>query len=167
MLIPAHEIKNRILNSKGSFVKARWKSQPKPAGAFKQFSLEKITEGVVRAGIDYSNLSAVKLEVEAGNRNPVGELPWGQWKIDEDGESMFPYVIEHKGEDYIRLYPSEGQNHHCSSTYYVDGVQVSKEDFAKYLTPSEAKKLLDTESTQPLCFTIKAKNVLGILQNEE
>lgn len=164
-VIPASKIREKILNSKGSFVKARWKSEPKPAATHKGINLQKITEGVVRAGVDYSNLSAVKLAVESGERDPVGELPWGQWKLDEQGVSMFPYVIEHKGTDYIRLYPSDGNNHRCVSTYYVDGVEVSKETFASYLTPSEAKKILDPkEEDRPLCFTIKSDNILGLPQ---
>ena len=40
------------------------------------------------------------------------------------------------------------------------GNVVDKQTFATYLTPSDAKKLLDPETT-PLCFTIKAENVLG------
>ena len=156
--LSAQDITNKILNSKGQFVKAFWKSNPKPAAAHKNHTLEKITEGIVRAGIDYANLSSVKQGIADGERGEVQELPWGQWKV-VDGVSQFPYVIEHKGADYIRLYPSMHKPH---STFYVDGEQVDKNKFADYLTPSEAVKLLcPKDEDVPACFTIKLENVLG------
>ena len=160
--LSADQVKEKILNSKGSFVKVSWKSNPTPAAAYKKdVVLEKQTTGVVRAGINYANLSAVKQGIEDGDRGPVEELPWGQWKT-------FPYIIEHKDVEYIRLYPSEGNNHRCISTFFVNGEEVDKEDFAKYLTPSESKKLLEpTEADKPLCFTIKADNLLGIPEDVE
>lgn len=168
--LSADQVREKIMNTKGSFVKVSWKSNPKPAGAYKQTLLEKQTVGVVRAGINYANLSSVKQGIEDGSRGAVDPLPWGEWKIDKDGNSLFPYIIEHKGEDYIRLYPSDGNNHRCISTYYVDGELVSKDEFAKYLTPSEARKLLEpSEEDRPACFTIKSNNILGIPEevNEE
>lgn len=152
--LSANDVKDKILSSKGSFVKAKWKSNPKPSAANKQRKLEKITESVVRAGIDYSNLSSVKQGIEEGTRGPVQELPWGTWK-------QFPYIIEHKGNEYIRLYPSDGINHVPKSKFYVDDAEVDKVTFASYLTPGDAKKLLDPEE-RPECFTIKSENVLGI-----
>jgi len=160
--LPAEVIRQKILDAKGNFVKAYWKSNPSPASFYKKTGvvLEKVTAGVVRAGINYANLSAVKDAIEAGERGEVEPLPWGEWKTASDGTSLFPYIITHKGNDYIRLYPSEGTNHIPHSTYYVNGNVVDKQTFATYLTPSDAKKLLDPETT-PLCFTIKAENVLG------
>lgn len=156
--LSADAIKDKILNAKGQFVKAKWQSNPKPAAAFKGNTLTKITEGVVRSGIDYANLSAVKTGIENGERGEVEPLPWGEWKV-------FPYIIEHKGADYIRLYPSMHKPH---STFYVDGEQVTKDEFAKYLTPSEARKLLEpTDEDTPLCFTIKSENILGIPEDVE
>lgn len=157
--LSADMIKEKILSAKGNFVKAKWKSIPKPAARFKTFQLEKITESVVRAGINFANLSSVKDAIAAGERGEVQPLPWGEWK-------SFPYIIEHKGAEYIRLYPSDGINHYPKSIFYVNGEEVTKEDFATYLTPSDAKKLLDPEE-RPECFTIKAENVLGIPQDVE
>ena len=62
----------------------------------------------------------------------------------------------------MRLYPSQGFNHIPKSTYYVNGEEVGKEEFSKYLTPSEAKKLLNPEDSRPLCFTIKMENIMGV-----
>lgn len=152
--LTANEIISRILNSKGSFVKAYWKSSPRPAAAHKDVFLEKMTGAVVRAGIDFSNLSSVQEGIEHGERGEVQSLPWGQWKI-------FPYVIHHKDTDYIRLYPSLSATHIPSTTYYVNGDAVKKEVFASYLTESERKKLLNPSENRPECFTVRADNILG------
>ena len=71
--LPAEVIRQKILDAKGNFVKAYWKSNPSPAAAHKKtVVLEKVTAGVVRAGINYANLSAVKDAIEAGERGEVG-----------------------------------------------------------------------------------------------
>lgn len=152
--LTADQVINKILNTKGSFVKAYWKSNPKPAAAHKNVILEKVTSAVVRAGIDFAKLSSVQDAIESGERGEVQSLPWGQWK-------MFPYIIEHKDANYIRLYPSTGNNHIPSSTYYVDGQVVDKGTFANYLTNSEREKLMNPDENRPECFTIKTDNVLG------
>lgn len=152
--LTADEVISRILNTKGSYVKAYWKSNPKPAAAHKSVLLEKVTGAVVRSGIDFSNLGSVKEGIESGDRGEVQPLPWGQWK-------MFPYVIEHKDTDYIRLYPSLSATHIPQTTYYVNGSVVNKSEFASYLTASESNKLLDGEKSRPECFTVKADNIIG------
>jgi hypothetical protein len=170
-VIDAATVRNKILNAKGSFVKASWKSNPSPAAAYKKDGvlLEKHTVAVVQAGVNYANLSSVKDAIASGERGPVEELPWGQWYFDKlQNKSWFPYVIEHKDELYLRLYPSQGNNHKASSVFYVNGEQVDKAEFAKYLTPSESKKLLDpSEEDKPLCFTIKLKNLLDLPSDVE
>ncbi len=167
--ITADDIRNRILNSRGQFIKASWKSNPPPAASFKKEGviLEKRTVAIVQSGVQFCNLSAVKNAIEAGERSEVGELPWGSWKV-IDGVSQYPYIIEHKGIDYIRLTPSQAGNHIPKSTYYVNGEIVDKAKFAEYLTSSEAKKLLNpTDEDRPLCFTIKAENILDIPEDVE
>jgi hypothetical protein len=170
--LSADSIRNKILSAKGQFVKASWKSNPTPAAAFKKDGviLEKHTIAIVQAGVNYANLSAVKEGIANGDRGEVGSLPFGEWYIDPlTGKDWFPYVITHrpKGSDkdqlYFRLYPSNANNHIPKSVYYVNGEVVTKDVFATYLTASEAKKLLTpSESDKPLCFTIKADNIMGI-----
>ena len=157
--LSAEMIKDKILNSRGQFVKVKWKSNPSPAAPFKKtHTLEKVTEGVVRAGIDYANLSSVKDAIASGSRGEVQPLPFGEW-------ISFPYLIKHrpKGSEedviYVRLYPSI---HIPKSLYYVNGENVDKETFATFLTPSESKKLLEPTDNRPECFTIKEHNILGI-----
>lgn len=163
--LSADMVMDKILSAKGNFVKAKWKSNPKPAAQFKTVLLEKVTESVVRAGINFSNLSSVKDAIAAGERGEVQPLPFGEWL-------KFPYIIKHtpKGSAdevlYVRLYPSDGINHYPKSVFYADGKEVTKEEFAQYLTPSAAKELLNPES-RPECFTIKADNILGIPEDVE
>lgn len=167
--LSADAIRDKILNSKGHFVKASWKSNPKPAAAHKSVLLEKHTVAVVQAGVNYANLSAVKEGIASGERGEVQELPWGTWYTDKlTKKSWFPYVIEHKDQLYIRLYPSGASNHIPKSVFYVNGEVVDKATFASYLTPSEAKKILfPTDEDKPLCFTIKSENILDIPEDVE
>ncbi len=167
--ITASDIRNKLLSAKGNFVKASWKSEPKPAAAHKGILLEKHTTAVVQAGVNFANLSSVKQGIADGTRDEVGELPWGQWYTDKlTGKSWFPHVIEHKDELYLRLYPSNGFNHTPKSIFFVEGKEVDKDTFASYLTPSEAKKLLNpSDEDRPLCFTIKSKNILDIPEEVE
>jgi hypothetical protein len=149
--LTAEEILNRILNAKGQFVKAVWKSNPTPAAAHKKagIQLEKHTSAVCRSGINFANLSSVQQGIEEGTRGEVQELPWGQWKV-------FPYIIEHKEAEYIRLYPTDSK---CETLYFVNGVEVDRDAFSAYLTPSDAAKM--TSGEKPECFTIKRENILA------
>jgi len=152
--LTAADITEKILNCKGNFVKVFWKSNPTPASAHKKAGiiLEKVTNAVVRAGIDFANLSSVKEGIANGERGEVQSLPWGEWK-------QFPYVISHKDKEYIRLYPSVGNIPKVK--YFVNNAEVDKNTFASYLTPSEANKLLNPEEKPLECFTVSADNILG------
>ena len=129
--------------------------------------MEKHTVAVVQAGVDFANLSAVKQGIADGERDAVGELPWGEWYVDPlTKKSWFPHVISHKDALYLRLYPSGADNHIPKSVFYVDGKEVTKDEYAKFLTPSDAKKLTSpSEEDKPLCFTIKLENLLDIPQD--
>lgn len=165
--LDAASVRDRILNARGNFVKAAWKSNPKPKAEHKNVLLEKHTLAVVQAGVNYANLSSVKDAIAAGERGEVQELPFGEWWVDPiTNKSFFPYVIHHKDEFYLRLTRSQGNNHKSSSVYYANGKEVTKEEFASYLTNSEATKLLspDPEKISPV-FNIKLKNLLDLPQD--
>jgi len=134
------QIINKILNSKGNFVRAAWRSNTEPAAKFKDISIEKRTSAIVRAGINFANLQKSK-------GRETEPLPYGEW-------FKFPYVIKHNNTMYLRLYSTESEQ---EETYFVDGKEVDKETFRSYLTPSAAKKL-DEEKD---CFNIKLENVIG------
>ena len=131
----------QIRQRKGQFTKVRFRSNPKPAAASKGKTLEKVTTGTFRLGLNYANLGAVREAIDSGERGEVQPLPWGQWV-------EFPILIEHKGKQYARLYPvhkrdEEGvlvpQKDSLRVTYLVDGKEVTKEEFNRHLTPSQQK----------------------------
>lgn len=96
-------------------------SDPKPAAAHKAKRLRKVTTALCMTGARYEDLRV--------NRDrETGPLPWGTWKVE-------PYVIEHKGQDYARLYVVENG---VWCIYTVDGEVVPRDQFVKYLTPSQA-----------------------------
>ena len=144
----------KILKTKGQFVGVTFQTQKTPAASFKGTELLKLVKGTFRAGINFANLGSVKEGIANGERNEVGQLPWGEW-------ITFPYVISHKGETYIRLYPVISENQKVTSEYFVNSKQVSKETFASYLTPSEAKKLLEPDKVAD-CFSIKENNIISM-----
>lgn len=144
---------NAILKAKGQFVSVSWESDVKPAAKFDGIHLQKRTSAVVRAGIDFANLTTVKSGIENGERQEVGELPWGKWV-------KFPYLIEHKGSFYLRLYSVNGAIPKVE--YLLNGTRIDKRVFASFLTPSASKRLLEPSTSQYECFTIKASNIIEI-----
>jgi hypothetical protein len=137
-----------ITQGKGQFVKVSFKSTKKPAAKFKGTNLVKVSSGVFRSGIDFANLTSVKDGIANGERGEVQSLPWGEWV-------SFPYLIAHKGEQYVRLYPSVG--HKVETKFFVNEVEVTKDEFNSFLTPSDAKPSEGVE-----CFTIKASNIISV-----
>jgi len=109
-------------NRPGAFQRATWTTAVKPAAAHRDVVLTKVSTATIRTGVDYANLG-----VNEGT--DTGALKWGEW-------SVFPYVIEHKGNMYARLYITDGT---VSTRYYVDGVETDREAFGEYLTPSARK----------------------------
>jgi hypothetical protein len=134
--------------TKGQFIKVSFQTEKKPASAHKGTILRKETTGVFRAGINFANLKSVREGIENNERGEVQPLPWGNWV-------RFPYLIEHNGANYLRLYPAV--NGKVTVKYLVNGQAVDKAVFNSYLTPSEANR------TDPVeCFTVKADNIVSI-----
>ena len=160
----------KFMSIKGQFCKVEWESTKKPAAAHKGLVLVKRSSGVFRAGINFSKLGAVIDGIRDGERGEVQKLPWGQWK-------SFPYIIEHKDNEYVRLYPpaktitledgtpkrvSDWSAARMTVSYFVDGQPVTKEEFNKFLTPSDA----NNDGDLPDCFTVKAENLLSLCESE-
>ena len=123
---------------KGSFQSIAWKSPKTPSAKFKGVQLETVTKAVVRAGIDFANLSSER------EREEIGSLPWGEWET-------FPFTIQHKGERYIRLYPSGN----LETRFFADGKEVTKEEFQAYQRPSDI-----SSGSFKKCFNVKESNLL-------
>lgn len=149
-----------LFSKKGQYISAVFQTEKKPSAQHKAVRLEKRTSGVFRAGIDYSNIAEIADAIEAGERGEVGSLPFGVWE-------RFPYTILHtparqtEQVRYVRLYPSKNATHRVSVQYLANGVEVSREQFASYLTPSEAKEMLQG-GKELVCFTIKHGNLLSL-----
>jgi hypothetical protein len=97
-------------------------SDTRPAAAHKSRRLRKVVTAVCMTGADYANLRVNK-------DRETGALPWGSWM---DGAE--PFVIQHKGQDYARLYVIE---HGVHAIYTVDGEVVTRDEYNGYLTPSQ------------------------------
>jgi hypothetical protein len=156
MSLSANDIFNKIMSSKGRFVKVRYRSNPKPKAEHKGVDLEKITTTIIQSGVEFKNLKVVKEAIQSGERGEVGELPWGQFL-----EDFYPYIITHKDTLYLRMTPSQTGNHKGHTDYFVDSKQVTKEEFSKFLTNSEASKLMEN-SEGPIVYNIKLENLLDL-----
>jgi hypothetical protein len=115
-----------------------WTTTVKPAAAWRSHTLTKRSTAIVMTGVEYRNL-AVNSDTE------TGALPWGEW-------SEYPYIVTHNGGDYARLYTVDNT---VRTLYYVDGIDVSRDEFNAYLTPSQAAPKRPNGGT----ITVKMENV--------
>jgi hypothetical protein len=115
-------------------------SDTKPAAAHKSKRLRKVVTAVVMTGASYADLRVNK-GVE------TGPLPWGVWM---DGAE--PFVVQHKGNDYARLYVVE---HGVKAIYTVDGEVVTRDEYNTYLTPSQ----VNASRPNGGCITVKMSGV--------
>jgi hypothetical protein len=147
----------RHLSRHGQFTSASW---ARPLALRKEYksihTLIKSTLAVVRAGIDYDNVSNV-IDKRADGTLPAvnAGLPWGEWATDENGRNLFPHVITHKGNVYVRLYPTSGSFPRV--VYTLDGAVITKETARAYALASEFN-----DGDAPDCFTVKRINVLSL-----
>jgi hypothetical protein len=112
----------------------------------------KVTRIVARGGVEYDNLGIVQEKRDNGELpSENAGLPWGEWV-------EYPLHIRHKDVDYARFYPASGIGFKPQVTYYLDGLEVSKEQVQSLCLASEFPK----RDEEPLCFTIKAHNVAMI-----
>jgi hypothetical protein len=123
------------INAQGlNVIGVEWQSEVKPAARWKGHTLVKVSTAIAQTGVDFSTLA------ENGDRE-TGALPWGEWK-------HFPYVVEHKGTEYARLNLVDGT---IRTQYFIDGMDVERQMFLTYLTPSQR------ESSRPVGGTITVK----------
>ena len=137
------------LSKPGAFQSLTWLTSPKPAAAHKGRTLVKQTTMVCRTGVAYHNITSVSMRLaEEGRTADDLTLPWGEW-------AMYPYLIVHKGEEYLRVSPAV--NARPRSTYSVDGAEVDAETFYGYLPPSARPK---AGEPGPEVLTIKVGNLI-------
>lgn len=144
------------LNNKnnGQFFKISWMSDVPITASAKAHGqvVYKYTTGTVRKGIDYASQKSVQMKVQNEGKILTHELSWGEW------DSKYPgLIIHHKGQDYVRLYPTPNK---FKSTYYLNG------------RPIEVEKLKNMNIVQNSywnrkegsidCLTVKAANIQEI-----
>ena len=114
----------------------------------------KRTSAYVRAGIAYANLAVVKEAIATGERGEVEQITWAEW-------IQYPFILRHKRtmQEYVRLYPASFDNLKAEVEWSIDGKPATYGQVAPYLLAKEKHK--DNESA-PLCFTLKAEDVIDI-----
>lgn len=138
---------------KGSFASIVTEREGKTLKSAAGMSITKRSEMVVRFGVDYENLKQTGEKRETGELPSENQgLPWGQWALNG---ALFPYVIEHKGNYYLRCYANRGQ---IKTTWFLNGEPVKKSEIAHYLQASEKKPCEDAILT----MSVKASNIRSI-----
>lgn len=99
---------------------------------------------VIRLGVNYANMA-----INKDRETPIQSLPWGHWV-----EGLENLVIEHKGNYYLRV--ANSYSDHNKSTYYLDGVEISKEKAIEILGEKKLK------SGNPDVYNIKFENILSL-----
>lgn len=135
-----------FLAKKGQICSVTWQRSCKVKKNI-PFSIEKRVCAVVRAGINYDNLNNVQEKRENGELPAENAgLPWGKWFV-------FPYIIEHKGEKYLRFYPFP--NGEVKRVFLLDGAEVPFETVENFLLASE-KQERDGD-----CFNVRESSVVS------
>lgn len=139
------ELLKNFLAKTGQICSVTWKRDCKTLKNCPH-KIEKMVSAVVRAGINYDKQAVVQEKRETGELPAENQgLPWGKWFV-------FPYVIEHKSEFYLRFYPFPGGK--ITRQFFMDGKPVEFQDVEAVLLASEK-----TESTGD-CFNVRASSVL-------
>ena len=142
-------LKNKVSKiQKGQFHSLLWERPCKLKKAFGNNVVVKRSSAVVRFGVEYDNINAVK------EKRVSGELPaqnaglqWGEWLL-------YPYFIKHKNQVYLRC--STVPNTKIRSEYFLNGTKVSFEQVENMLLASEK----NTKKAE--VFTINIDNILSI-----
>lgn len=110
----------------------------------------KQSEFQCRVGVNYDNIASVK-EGRANGEKPAENagLPWGEWVV-------FPYVIAHKGEYYVRCTVVRN-NFRKAAKFIRGGVEISKEEAQIACLASEFSEGGDNE-----VFNIKVSSIRSV-----
>jgi len=140
-----------FLAKKGQFGRATWQRDVK---LLKNATCKvvKQTTMTIQAGVDYNNLKKVQMKREMDELPSTPQpLPWGEW-------ALFPYLITHKGETYLRLYPTP--NSSIKTIYFKDGEPCEYSDVVHMFLASEKHK--GNDSGMPDCITVNLTNMIHL-----
>jgi hypothetical protein len=140
----------RFLSKTGQIVTVTTRRDMKVRAKFKHMKVEKVSTYQCRAGVDYDNIKAVKEKRESGELPKENQgLKWGEWKV-------FPYVISHKDNLYLR-FSTIKTNVKSKVTFLVDDKEVKKEDIQDKCLSSEF-----SSSDSRVVFNIKLNSLKEI-----
>jgi hypothetical protein len=137
-----------LLSRKGQIVTVKTQRPVKMKKG--QPAVMKASEFQCRVGVNYDNIKAVQEKRESGElpKENAG-LPWGEW-------ALFPYVIAHKGEYYVRCTMLHN-GFRKAPVYTIEGVEVDKEAVKAMALASEFREGDDND-----VFNIKLSSILEV-----
>ena len=143
------QVKSAILAApKGSNIIVEWLRNAKVRKGCSPVS--KSVRMVGRMGIEYDNMKVVEAKREDGTLPAENNgLPWGVW-------AEYPYLIEHKGNYYLRLYNGTSATVHAEAHFFRNGDEVTKESIMGDLLASEK------EEKKGDCFCCKVEDITRI-----
>jgi hypothetical protein len=143
------QIKTAINNrKKGTFIKVIWHRQCKTKKAYNDEKIIKHCAVTARIGVTYDNIGNVQIKRENGELPAENQgLPWGTWV-------MFPYIIEHKGNYYLRLSLANDNPIHTRYTDTNNNGVTFAEVENKLLASEKPKK-----DNRPDVLTINIENI--------
>lgn len=101
----------------------------------------RITKIPVRIGISYQRMEKSLPKSD--------KLPWGEW------DKEYSFLINHKGNTYLRCALSKGKFHAKEESYYENGKKLKPEELTEKITKAN-KGHTDT------VFTLKINNILNL-----
>lgn len=139
----------KALSRKGQFTGFLW-IRPMKTRKGVQALITKQVRCVGRVGLSYDNRAAVQ-DARASGELPTTNagLPWGEWLMLK-GVSFFPYIIAHKGNLYLRIYPVPGRA--PKVIYKIDGRIASKSEVRDLCLASEFSEVKEDIG----CMTLNA-----------
>ena len=152
-----NEIQNKLATIRnGAYTNITFMSDLTPNKDNKNHRIQKVISAVVRLGVAYSHIEVESIQarrVADENGVPLTEkLPWGEW------DPNCQYLIEHKGNYYLRCTVSRSPNHRRYVKYLLDGVEVSKETVMPLTRASEWAP----RDKEEYVFNPKIENVLSL-----
>lgn len=110
------ELLEKILSRKGQIITITTQRDMKVRKNHEP--IQKISTFQARVGVSYDNIASVKEKRESGELPKENKgLPWGEWEV-------YPYIIAHKGERYIRCTAID--SFAGSVKYYRNGVELDE-----------------------------------------
>lgn len=146
---------------KGTFTRIVYTSLPTLSAAGKKAGVEvvKHTQKVVRLGVHYGNIAAVK-QAEAERTEPKREVtPWSHWEIPD-------ILAKHNTKDaYYLSFASVNKGHNTKTVYYVNGEEVTKQflEESGYVIPSYFKN----NGELPVVQKVNIENIISIGESRE